>query len=118
MLIDAFIHRNWELLALALDLVVPPLSLLGILILGMIGVSGLAAALGFSSVAFVVNIASLFAFAIATFLAWFKCGRDVLPAGAILWTIPYIIGKLTIYSQLVLGKISSEWIRTDRSKSE
>jgi len=118
LLIDALTRRNWDLLALALDLSVPPLSLLGILILGMIGVSGLVASLGFSSVALVVSIASLFAFAIATFLAWFKCGRDVLPVGAILWTIPYIIGKLTLYSELVLGKISSEWIRTDRRKSE
>jgi hypothetical protein len=118
LLIDALTRRNWDLLALALDLSVPPLSLLGILILGMIGVSGLAASLGSSSVALVVSIASLFAFAIATFLAWFRCGRDVLPVGAILWTIPYIIGKLTLYSELVLGKISSEWIRTDRRKSE
>lgn len=110
--------QNWSLLALTLDLAVPPLSLLAILVAGMFVVTAAAALLGLSSAALTISTATFVGFIVAIFLAWLKCGRDVLPASAILSVAPYVIGKLGLYHHALFGKGDAEWIRTDRTKSE
>lgn len=112
----AIARRDYNLLAIALDLAVPPLSLLGMLVLGIFGFSLLYAVSGHSTAALAVSTAGLLAFMIAALLAWQKCGRDVVPFGAILLIPSYAFGKLKIYHQLILGKIDSQWTRTDRTK--
>jgi len=112
----AFIRRDWDLLAVTLDLAVPPLSLLGILVLGIFGASLLYTIIGYSSVALVISTASLLAFAIATLVAWLKCGRDVVPPSALLLIPSYAFRKIKLYHRFVFGKIDSEWDRTDRNK--
>jgi cellulose synthase/poly-beta-1,6-N-acetylglucosamine synthase-like glycosyltransferase len=115
LLLMAIARRRWGLVALTLDLVVPPLSLLGMLVGGMLAVTAL---FGFPSAALAVSTASFLAFIAAAFLAWMKCGRDVLPPGAIFLIAPYILGKLGLYRQIASGKTDAQWIRTDRTKSE
>jgi len=46
-----------------------------------------------------------------------KSGRDILPPAAILLVIPYMIGKLPIYRQMLSRKSGSQWTRTDRRKT-
>jgi cellulose synthase/poly-beta-1,6-N-acetylglucosamine synthase-like glycosyltransferase len=113
----AIARRNWDLLALTLDLAVPPLSLLGILAVGMFVATGLAALFGISSAALVISAVSVMAFFLAAFLAWLKCGRNVLPPGALLSVAPYVLGKLGLYFRILSNKMDARWIRTDRSKS-
>jgi cellulose synthase/poly-beta-1,6-N-acetylglucosamine synthase-like glycosyltransferase len=114
----AIARRNKDLLALALDLAVPPLSLLALLIVGMVVLASLAAVLGLSSAALMVSTASLVAFALAVLVAWLSHGRDVLPLRA-LWSIgPYLLGKLGLYRRILSDRgQAAEWIRTDRTKS-
>jgi len=116
LLTTAIARRDWDLLAIVLDLAVPPLSLLGLLVLGIFGFSLLYAISGYSSAAFVISTASLLAFAIATLLAWLKCGRDVVPPSALLLIPSYAFRKLKLYRQFIFGKLDSEWTRTDRTK--
>jgi cellulose synthase/poly-beta-1,6-N-acetylglucosamine synthase-like glycosyltransferase len=113
----AIARRNWGLLALTLDLAVPPLSLLGILAVGMFVVTGLAALFGISPAALVISAVGVVAFFLAAFLAWLKCGRNVLPPGALLLIAPYALGKLGLYLCILSNKMDARWIRTDRSKS-
>ncbi len=112
----ALTRGNLSLLALALDLAVPPLSLLTILLLLMFAISGGAALLGFDSTGLRISVACLIGFAIAVILAWIKYGRDVLPPRAILSVPSYILAKLSLYGQILCGKIPTTWIRTDRTK--
>jgi cellulose synthase/poly-beta-1,6-N-acetylglucosamine synthase-like glycosyltransferase len=112
----ALARRDWNLLAITLDLAVPPLSLLGMLVFVIFLLSLLWAIAGYSSAALAVSASSLLAFTIATLLAWLKCGRDVVPPKALLLIPSYVFRKLTLYSQFVFGKIDSDWIRTDRTK--
>jgi hypothetical protein len=114
----AVAHRDWNLLALTLDLAVPPLSLLAILVIGMFAVAALYAILGFSSLALTLSAATLVAFVLAAFLAWLKCGRDVVPVSAVLSIALYIFGKLGLYRVKLFNKSDAQWIRTDRTKSE
>jgi cellulose synthase/poly-beta-1,6-N-acetylglucosamine synthase-like glycosyltransferase len=118
LLLRGIAGRRWGLVALTLDLVVPPLSLLAILVGGTLALSGLVGFIGVSSAALVVSAASLMAFTAVLVLAWFKYGRDVLPPGEIFLIIPYVLGKFGLYRKIVSGKTEARWIRTDRTKSD
>jgi cellulose synthase/poly-beta-1,6-N-acetylglucosamine synthase-like glycosyltransferase len=117
LLCQAIARRHWGLLALTLDLAVPPLSLLAMLLAAIFVVAAFASLFGFSSTALLISTASLLAFLLAAFAAWFKCGRDVLPLRA-MWSIgPYVIGKLPLYRRILSDRADARWTRTDRSKS-
>ena len=116
LLATAIVRRDRNLLAVALDLAVPPLSLLGMLVLGIFGLSLWPAISGYSFVALAIGTTSLTAFVIATVVAWLRCGRDVVPPSALLLIPSYAFRKLKLYRQFFSGKIDSNWIRTDRTK--
>ncbi len=116
MLSLAVVRHNWGLLVLTLDVIVPPLSLLLILTVGVFAVTAVAALVGFSWLPLATSAATLFVLAIAVFLAWLKCGRDVLPPRAFLSIISYVLGKLGLYGRIISGKADAKWDRTDREK--
>ncbi|MGO8975274.1 MAG: glycosyltransferase family 2 protein [Steroidobacteraceae bacterium] len=112
----AMARGNLSLLALTLDLTVPPLSLLAMLLILTFTITGAAAALGLIGSAFVISTACLIGFGTAVFLAWLKCGLDVLPPRAIVSVPYYILGKLGLYRKILFGKMTAQWIGTDRTK--
>ena len=108
--------RNLDLFALVLDMTVPPLSILAILIFATFGLTGLARTFGHFFAPFAISASTLSVFMLVIFLAWIKCGRDVLPPRALALIVGYIIKKLRFYFMIVPTKIDSRWIRTDRTK--
>ena len=114
----ALARRDANLLAMTLDLAVPPLSLLTVLASGMFVVTGLYALVGFSWWPFVVSGTMVLALLAAFGLAWVECGRDLLPTRAIFSIPAYAIKKIGLYFALLLNKIDAQWIRTDRSQSK
>jgi cellulose synthase/poly-beta-1,6-N-acetylglucosamine synthase-like glycosyltransferase len=113
----AVVRRDWPLFALTLDLAVPPLSLLTLLVISVTFVTLLATL--FFRLAYlpaVISATVLLALFIATLLAWLKCGREVLPGWTLLSIPYYMVGKLALYGQILLGKNVSTWVRTDRGK--
>jgi cellulose synthase/poly-beta-1,6-N-acetylglucosamine synthase-like glycosyltransferase len=117
LILAAIVRGNLDLLAIALDLAVPPLSLLGMLTVGTLIITGLSTWLGFSSAAMIVSAVTLMGFLSGVLLSWLKFGRDIIPPNAILLIVPYILKKLPIYGQIVSRKSGSAWIRTDRRKN-
>lgn len=109
-------QANVNLLVLSLDAAVPPLSLLGMLTMGMVGVAGLATLLGVSSAALIVSTASATGFLGAISLSWLKFGRDIVPLRDVLSISSYIIKKLLLYCTLLFRNPGRHWIRTDRRK--
>jgi glycosyltransferase involved in cell wall biosynthesis len=114
----AIANRDPNLLAVALDLSVPPLSLLAILVAGTFVVAASCALLGLSSAAVIPGALVLVALLLVVCLAWLKCGRDIMPASEIVLVLPYILSKLGLYRDQLLKKGRPQWIRTDRGKSE
>jgi cellulose synthase/poly-beta-1,6-N-acetylglucosamine synthase-like glycosyltransferase len=114
----AIARRNLDLLALTLDLLVPPLSLLGFLVVGSVVLTSLAAVFGASSGVMVIAAANLLVFASAVLLAWRRFGRDILPAQALLSIAPLILKKFRLYGRILSGRTVAEWVRTDRGKPE
>jgi cellulose synthase/poly-beta-1,6-N-acetylglucosamine synthase-like glycosyltransferase len=117
LIVLAIRQTNLDLLVLALDVAVPPLSLLGILVVALFIISAMATLLGFPSTTILVSTASMMAFVIAVLLSWLKFGRDVLPPGAILLIAPYIIRKLPLYGRILFQRSRAQWIRSDRKRT-
>jgi cellulose synthase/poly-beta-1,6-N-acetylglucosamine synthase-like glycosyltransferase len=117
LIFTAITRANLGLLALALDLAVPPLSLLATLVMTTSVIGVLATVLGFSSTAMLISTISLVGLVVGVFLSWLKFGRDVLPPAAILLVVPYMIGKLPLYRMMLSRKFNSQWTRTDRRKT-
>ena len=116
LIFQSLVQGRPVLLAMALDLAVPPLSLLSIMLVSMFAVSGVAALLGCASTALVINALSLMGFACAILFSWFRYGRDVLPAKDALLILPYVLQKIPTYLKILSGLRISQWVRADRRK--
>lgn len=100
-------------MALAADLLVPPLALLVMALCAALGLSGLAAALGASTVPLASALAALAAVGAGVGLAWWRFGRHTLALADLLRVPFYMAGKLPVYLGFVVAR-QSEWVRTRR----
>jgi len=114
LLIRAAIDRNPELFVLTLDLLIPPLSLLGLLITFSLVLNLVAVAFGISPVPAFVAIANLLVFATCIGFAWLRFGRDIIRPAKFLLLGSMALKRLILYCQILLGRTASGWIRTDR----
>ena len=102
------------LLAMALDLAVPPLALLGLLVAAFVAISGLSAAGGWASLApFFFAAAAAVGMVIAVLVAWSGWGRRILSLRDLAVLPLYASAKLPIYL-LFWVRRQTEWIRTPR----
>jgi cellulose synthase/poly-beta-1,6-N-acetylglucosamine synthase-like glycosyltransferase len=110
-------HRRVDLMLLALDLAIPPLSLL---VLGCGGLTMIAIAawlLGLThSYCAIALLAGLGLLATAIAAGWWRHCREAIPARALLTAPYYALAKAPIYLTFVL-KRQTEWIRTERDAS-
>ncbi len=105
-----------DLLAMALDLAVPPLSLLVLLWLGLATLAILAIPMGIWLPASFLGIQGLL-IGIAILTAWAMFGRTLLPA-KLLVTIPlYILWKVPLYIGFLLRR-QTKWVRTSRDPAD
>ena len=113
LLMRSFKLRTVGLLAMALDLGVPPLALLFTLTVGgsvaalaLWGVSGLSAPLWVSGGALSLLLLGLV-------IAWVLAGRDLVSASELLRLPGYVLWKLPLYARYLFDR-QVDWIRTPR----
>ena len=110
-------QKRWDLLALALELAVPPLSLLVILW----GVGMLAAILMnfLGEKIFALQFFSFLGFMIlvAILVAWIKFGRQIISGLALLSVPFYLFWKIPIYLTFLI-KPEKSWKRTQRDSDD
>lgn len=106
--------RNLPLAALAIDMAVPPLSLLVLITAACAILGGIAFALGASAVTLAIPTLSFLLVVLGTMLSWIAVGRDVLSVRSLLLLPLHPIEKVIFYNKIARGKASSSWIRTDR----
>lgn len=106
--------RNFGLAALAIDMAIPPLSLL-VLVTVICGVFGvLAYGVGGPLFAVAIPFVSGLLLVLGTMFAWLAIGRDVLPFRELLRLPLHAVRKFGFYHRIASGKGTSKWIRTDR----
>lgn len=114
LLVQALLRLDIRRLGLALDMLVPPLSLL-VLMVAALGMLEFALALFVEHQLWAAEWAMVLAvlMAASVMLAWAKWGKQVL-TGRELWQIPrFVWAKLDIYRRFV-GQREKDWKRADR----
>lgn len=110
-------HQDIRALALALDLLVPPLSLL-VMMLTALG----AASLGWLLYSGLRGPLVLVAFdttllAVALALTWHRFGRPIVSGNRLMLAVPgYVLGKIGLYMSFVTSP-QRAWVRTDRNNN-
>lgn len=115
----AMASRSMSAIALALDILVPPLTLLLLLVSGAFVFTVVATwLLGLSGAALWIAVANLLLLGLSVFIAWYAYGRAVLPFRSLVRVVPYVLGKLKLYRGMAAGKRSDGWVRTERKGPE
>lgn len=112
-LVRAAFTGRWSAALLALDLAVPPLSLLFVLVLTALALT-LSTGAWTGDFAPFLLLASVFLLACGgLLLAWFRWGRALLPGHLLLGLPAYLLWKLPIYVRFLFRR-EQEWMRTSR----
>ncbi|MCT7949709.1 glycosyltransferase family 2 protein [Ancylothrix sp. C2] len=109
----AFSQKRFDLAGLALDLSVPPLSLLVMLWLAVMAVAIVIKIAGGSWVPtlFLASLGGLIL--VAIFTAWAKFGRSDFPLSTLLAVPVYILWKIPVYLAFLVRR-QTNWVRTQR----
>ena len=116
-LLSPHILRSRHALAMTLDVIVPPLTLLMFLLFVAASSAAVVALLGYGIFPLIISTASLLAIIASTALAWALHGQTALPASALKRMPRYLLGKALIYPQALAGRSQQSWIRTDRRRA-
>lgn len=113
----AVVKGRFDLLAFALDLCIPPLSLLVMIWVVCMGGALFAGALGASWMPsiFLAIEGQLIFISIAS--AWAKFGRDDFPVQTLLSVPFYILWKIPLYLAFII-RPQKKWVRTERDAVE
>ncbi len=104
---------NKDLLAMALDLCVPPLALLVVMLSGFMLLTALAFMVGISSLPLLISLVSVVILALSILLAWWGWARHVISPTTFLLIPFYVLSKIPHYLKF-LFKRQKQWVRTDR----
>jgi cellulose synthase/poly-beta-1,6-N-acetylglucosamine synthase-like glycosyltransferase len=113
-LLGAGLRGRLDLLGLALELSVPPLSMLFLLAGAVLALALGGWALGGSAWPSLVVAVGLSAVGGAVLAAWARFGRALLPPASLLAVPFYVLWKVPIYLALVL-RPQRAWVRTERA---
>lgn len=110
----AWLHRDCGLLTMALDLAVPPLSILVMCLTTMLGVCLGLVPWGITEPLWITMI-TCGVFVSAVTIAWYRWGRNTLSPST-LWAIPgYIFRKIPLYVGFLTSR-QQTWVKTERDE--
>jgi cellulose synthase/poly-beta-1,6-N-acetylglucosamine synthase-like glycosyltransferase len=105
--------RNVELLALVIDLCVPPLALLTLAVLASCGIGLTLWGLTGTALPWLLALVNLGLLAVTLLLAWICHGRDILTLSGLAYAPVYALGKVPIYLGFLIRR-QVEWVRSRR----
>ena len=118
LVIEGVRQRRVDILGLAADLIVPPLSLL-VLIIGAATLTSLMTyMISGSPIALTINLLALLLVGLTTIAIWVRFARKVIPGRALVLAPFYILWKLPSYAALLIGRRQKAWIRTERTSGK
>ncbi|MBE9030665.1 glycosyltransferase [filamentous cyanobacterium LEGE 11480] len=117
LLVASLRQRRGDLLLLAWDLCIPPLSLMVMLWAMSLGVITLAYSFGMAELAFNLILMAGVMLLSAILLAWQRIGRTDLPLRDLLRIPFYVLGKVPLYLRFMTDR-QEAWERTERDRVE
>jgi glycosyltransferase involved in cell wall biosynthesis len=111
--VDAVRGTNLPLLALTMDLCVPPLALLTLAILGLCAAALSYAIIFANAVPLMFALLVLMCLAAAVFLAWARFARDIVSMRVLLRAPVYALAKIPLYVRFLVRR-QVDWVRSKR----
>jgi cellulose synthase/poly-beta-1,6-N-acetylglucosamine synthase-like glycosyltransferase len=112
----AIAQKRYELIMLALEIAIPPLSLLVMLWLGATCFALLATALGLSWIPLTILTLAGFSIFCAVALSWAKFCRTEIPGKSLIAIPFYLLWKIPLYIAYSLEP-QTKWLKTERDNS-
>lgn len=113
LLLRSLSRRDVRLLALALDLAVPPLSLLVAVMVAVLALTYVLNLIGLYALPLALVSIAFWLLVLAVLAAWLGWGRRILPIGALLAVPFYVLAKVPMYLKFWTRR-QKEWVRTER----
>jgi cellulose synthase/poly-beta-1,6-N-acetylglucosamine synthase-like glycosyltransferase len=114
--LKALRQRNGHLLALVLDMIVPPLALLTLLVVMLAVLGALAIGLTSTLSPWWLAIANLLILTVAVLLAWLFYGRHILSFRHLAFAPLYALAKVPLYLKFLFRR-QVDWVRSKRDTS-
>ncbi len=114
LVVAGLLRAKLDLLALGLDLLVPPLALLVMMLLAHAALAGVAAFFGLGWAPLYASAALFAVLTLAVGRAWWSFARDTVPLSALLSAPFYVAWKIPLYVGLLLRGKHGAWERTAR----
>ena len=106
---------RFDLFAMGLDLMIPPMALLVMLLVAVIAACVAAALLGASPAGAYLAVGTFCMVTAAVLAAWAKFGRQTIPARYLLAIPFYLAWKVPLYGAFLLRRGQKSWQRTERT---
>lgn len=116
LLLTAVRRRNADLLVLALDAAVPPLSLLAMMVVLFLLLGAGAWRFGMGAAPLVVSLTAFLGLIVAMIGCWLKVGRDLVTPSSAFTIAGAFLRKIPFYWRILKRSDRSGWVRTDRRK--
>ncbi|MEX3772725.1 glycosyltransferase family 2 protein [Pseudomonas sp. MYb118] len=111
--VESLRQRNWNLLAMTLDMWVPPLALLTLVLGAGFVLSWLLFLFGGPSAPALIATVGMAILGTAILLAWSQFGRAIISFTALMYAPLYALKKIPLYIGFLL-KRQVEWVRSKR----
>jgi cellulose synthase/poly-beta-1,6-N-acetylglucosamine synthase-like glycosyltransferase len=112
-LLRALLRLDGRLLAMGLDLCVPPLALLSLLATAVWLGSALLYLLAGAEFPFIVASAAVMLLAFCVLSSWARYGRGILSLGTLALAVVYALSKLPVYGRFLVAR-QIDWVRSRR----
>ncbi|MBC7489103.1 MAG: glycosyltransferase family 2 protein [Glaciimonas sp.] len=106
-------QRNAGMIALGLDLCVPPLALLTLMVLALFVVTGLFAVITANLAPVLFACVVMGGLVTAVMLSWWRYGRERLSAANLAMAVFYVFWKIPLYLKFFVSR-QVEWVRSKR----
>lgn len=113
----AMVQLRVDLLALAIDLAIPPLSLLVMLWIAATAIAALGALFGASDIPLLLLIAQGVFMLLSIVVGWLKFGQQDIPLLTLLSVPLYLLWKIPMYFKF-LTRPQNNWVRTERDPAD
>jgi cellulose synthase/poly-beta-1,6-N-acetylglucosamine synthase-like glycosyltransferase len=114
---QSLVRLNLGLLALALDVSVPPIALLTLLVLALSTGACVYSVITRNPVPAAIAGVSLGLLALSIFIAWWRYGRRLIGFGDLLFAVSYALRKIPLYARFLVMRQTS-WIRSKRREED
>lgn len=111
--VESLVRFNGNLLAMTMDLLVPPLALLTLILVAAFGLSWLVVLLGGPLAPALIATAGLATLGLTILLAWNRFGRGIIAFSTLLYAPFYALKKIPLYIAFVV-KRQVGWVRSKR----